>query len=145
MRLEQVNSLSDYDLDGLVEDSLSQGYRFVQRLVDEYNSGINRFDKPGEALFVFVHEGQVIGVGGLNIDPYLDRPEVGRVRHLYVNSGYRNLGIGKRLLQRIMEQARLHFALLTLYTDNPIADRIYRANGFVHADGIHKASHMLIL
>ena len=29
-------------------------------------------------------EGRLVGVCGLNVDPYLDDPSVGRVRHLYV-------------------------------------------------------------
>ncbi|MEM7591727.1 MAG: hypothetical protein AAF383_09455 [Cyanobacteria bacterium P01_A01_bin.83] len=34
----------------LVEESLSQGFQFVSRLVREYNAGLNCFDNPREVL-----------------------------------------------------------------------------------------------
>lgn len=38
-------------LDVLLADSEREGSRFVRRLVDEWATGTNRFDRPGEALF----------------------------------------------------------------------------------------------
>ncbi|WP_152669165.1 hypothetical protein [Paenibacillus sp. DMB20] len=34
---------------------------------------------------------------------------------------------------------------LTLYTENPAADKLYRDAGFSRADGVYKASHVLEL
>jgi hypothetical protein len=38
--------------------------------------------RPGEALFVARVGERVVGVCGLNVDPYTAEPRVGRVRHL---------------------------------------------------------------
>ena len=38
----------------------------------------------------------MVGIGGLNIDPYLALPDVGRVRHLYVLRKCRGRGAGKK-------------------------------------------------
>jgi GNAT superfamily N-acetyltransferase len=62
-------------------------------------SGTNRFNKRGEAIFAASAAGALIGVCGLNVDPYASDPRVGRVRHLYVLSGFRQLGVGRQLVE----------------------------------------------
>lgn len=145
MLIERVTSLEQECLDVLLKESRSEGYHFVQRLVDEYASGTNRFDQAGESLFVARASDEIIGIVGLNTDPYLHLPDIGRVRHLYVLPQYRRGGIGKKLLQAIIEEAKNRYQKLTLYTDNPIADKMYREHGFSTEQGIHKASHVLDL
>jgi len=145
MLIERVKSLEKYDLNLLIEDSVSEGYKFVKRLVDEYETGDNKFDKNGESLFVAIIDGEVKGIGGLNIDPYLGLTEIGRVRHLYVLRNYRGTGVGKKLLGTIIDEAKKHFRILTLFTNNPIADNLYRSFGFTKVEGVYKASHILEL
>jgi hypothetical protein len=79
MMINKVTSIQDYNLEMLLAESKSQGYQFIQKLIDEYESGHNRFDKPGESLYVAMINEAVVGVGGLNIDPYLGGAEIGRV------------------------------------------------------------------
>ena len=38
-------------LDAMVAESEGAGCRFVRQLADEWASGTNRFDRPGEVLF----------------------------------------------------------------------------------------------
>jgi hypothetical protein len=66
----------------LVAESERHGLRFIRRLSEEWTSGANRFDRPSEALFVARVGERVVGVCGLNVDPYTAEPRVGRVRHL---------------------------------------------------------------
>ncbi|GIN72671.1 N-acetyltransferase GCN5 [Bacillus sp. J14TS2] len=144
MEIEKVTSLEQYDLDTLIDDSLSEGYKFINRLVDEYKAGSNRFDKKGEALYVAKLDGEVVGIGGLNIDPYLSLPDVGRVRHLYVLQKCRGNRVGKKLLNIIIVEARKHFRTLRLSaTDNPVANNLYIKCGFSEVDDVYKASHIL--
>jgi HAD superfamily hydrolase (TIGR01549 family) len=143
MHIEKVSELEEYDLSSLLEDSKSQGYRFVQKLIEEYNSGFNRFEKRGESLFVAIKNGSVIGVGGLNIDPYLGREDIGRVRHLYVMKDHRRGRVGESILEMIVKEARNNFIALTLFTNNSVADRMYMKLGFKKAEGIFKASHVM--
>ncbi|WP_062105593.1 GNAT family N-acetyltransferase [Bacillus niameyensis] len=144
MIIERVPSLEQYELDFLIEDSLSEGYKFIKRLVDEYRAGSNKFDKNGESLYVAKIDSEIIGIVGLNIDPYVSSPEVGRVRHLYVLRQYRGNGVGKKLLNTVMDEARQHFRTLRLSTtDNPVAENLYIECGFSKVEGIHKASHIL--
>jgi len=145
MLIERVTYLEEYNLNLLLDDSISEGYKMVQKLHDEYTDGSNRFNRFGESLFVAIIDEEVIGIGGLNIDPYLDLFDVGRVRHLYVLPRHRSSGVGKKLLGMIIEEAKKYFRTLTLYTENPIADKLYRNIGFSRAEGIQKASHVLNL
>ncbi|SFS56772.1 GNAT family N-acetyltransferase [Paenibacillus sp. 453mf] len=145
MHIERVTCLEEYNFYLLLDESMSEGYKFVQKLLDEYMQGDNRFNKFGESLFVAIIEKEVIGVCGLNIDPYLKFNDVGRVRHLYVSPIHRSKGVGSKLLRIIEDEARKYFRILTLYTENPIADRFYRNIGFLRAEGIDKASHVLNL
>src|SRR5688500_13163109 len=99
--IERLRQSPAETLATLTMDSDAQGVRFVRRLIDEWASGVNRFEQPGEVLFCAHRAGAVVGVCGLNVDPYVGaggERRVGRVRHLYVVSTHRRLGIGDRLL-----------------------------------------------
>ncbi|MBE9156868.1 GNAT family N-acetyltransferase [Nodosilinea sp. LEGE 06152] len=117
-------------IDHLVAESLREGFRFVQRLVEEYDSGVNRFDQPGEALLTAIVQGTIVGVGGLNRDPYFNDPKVGRLRHVYVEAAWRRHGVGRVLVTALIDAAQPHYQLLTLRTDTPAADEFYQTLGF---------------
>jgi len=132
-------------LQALVTESERQGFRFVRRLVDEWRSGANRFDRPGEVLFAARSGDDVIGVCGLNVDPYAENPRVGRVRHLYVLALHRRAGVGEQLVADIIETARRHFHRLHLRTTSGPAARLYEGLGFRPAPGASHHSHVLDL
>jgi GNAT superfamily N-acetyltransferase len=138
VEIERLTELSPGQLRTVIADSEAQGLSFVRRLDEEWAGGVNRFDRPGEALFVACDGINVIGVGGLNVDPYANDIAVGRVRHLYVLSAYRRRGIGERLVTTIVDAARGRFQTLRLHTSNPDAARLYERLGFArHADATH--------
>ena len=112
MTIERVNDLQPESLAALITESERHGLRFVRRLADEWASGVNRFDRPGEALFVARDGECVVGVGGLNIDPYAADRKVGRVRHLYVLTSHRRRGVGERITAEIIVGARGRFEIL---------------------------------
>jgi GNAT superfamily N-acetyltransferase len=143
--IERIDCLPMYWLSALVTEADATGFRGLSRLVGEWQSGGNRFDQPGEALFIATESGRVVGVCGLNRDPYLDDPTVGRIRHLYVAGGHRRNGIGSRLVRDVLGAARGHFARLRLRTGSPDADAFYRSLGFLPVTGEPACSHQLIL
>ena len=122
-------------------------HEFMSRLVTEFENGANRFDRPGEALFgAFagpVADSTMIGICGLNLDPYLKDGHTGRVRHLYVLADWRRAGVGRQLVGVVIAEARQHFDQLTLWTND--AAPFYRALGFVEDDTISKATHHMKL
>jgi phosphoribosylglycinamide formyltransferase-1 len=135
----------DLDLGALLAESEQAGLRFVRRLVEEWASGANRFDRPGEELFGAWVDGRVVGVCGLNVDPYTAEEGVGRVRHLYVLSAFRRRGVGRRLIAAVIEAARGRFGALRLRTGNPEAARVYEAIGFQPSGRAADCTHIMEL
>ena len=118
----------------LLVDSEAAGSRIVRRLMDEWADGTNRFERPGEALFAAWVVGRLVGVCGLNVDPYAGDDRVGRVRHLYVLTSFRGRGVGRQLVLSVIDSAGSRFDKLRLRTNNEAAARLYMAIGF-RADG----------
>ncbi|NJM61130.1 MAG: GNAT family N-acetyltransferase [Oscillatoriales cyanobacterium RU_3_3] len=138
-----ISDIELVSMNHLVEESLSQGFRFVERLLREYRSGFNCFDKPGEILLAASDRGRSIAIGGLNRDPYFNDPKIGRLRHLYVELAWRRQGIGRLLVDRLIREAAQHYQLLTLRTDTPAADKFYRKLGFkTHPNWEHTTHHL---
>jgi GNAT superfamily N-acetyltransferase len=135
----------DLDLGILLAESEHAGLRLVRRLVEEWTSGVNRFDRPGETLLGAWVDGQVVGVCGLNIDPYAAEEGVGRVRHLYVLSAFRRRGVGRGLIAAVIEAARGRFGELRLRTGNPEAARVYEAIGFQPSNRVADCTHIMKL
>lgn len=133
------------EFNDLIEESIEEGNRHLLKLVSEFESGTNRFDKPGEALFIALHQTEIVGVGGVHKDPYSMDESVGRVRRFYVLQKYRRQGIAKNLLKQIIELAQNHYEVLVLRTTNPNADQLYRSLGFTAGFYTEQSSHYLKL
>jgi ribosomal protein S18 acetylase RimI-like enzyme len=143
--VERLHALADGALGALVAESEAAGSMFVRRLVSEWATGANRFDRPGEALFAARVEGGLVGVCGLNVDPHAGDDRVGRVRHLYVLRSFRRRGVGRRLVTEVVEAARGRFDSLHLRTANPEAARLYECLDFRKATGAPHHTHVLVL
>jgi GNAT superfamily N-acetyltransferase len=145
MVIERLSDLPSESIDVLVAESEQAGWRFMRRLAEEWASGANRFDGAGEAFFAALTGGRVVGVCGLNVDPYTAEERVGRVRHLYVLSAFRRRGVGRRLIAAVIEAARGRFSALRLRTGNPEAARVYEAIGFQPSGRAADYTHIMEL
>lgn len=117
-------------LDELRAEAQAEGYNFIERLANEWQSGMNRFDAPGEMLCGHLENGLLVAAGGLNRDPFADRAEVGRIRRVYVRPAWREKGIGAALMSALIKEARRSFACVRLRAENPGAARLYERLGF---------------
>src|SRR5690242_14979312 len=88
----------------LVEESRLEGYWMLVRLADGWRDGRNRFRRRGEMLLAVWQDDVLAGVGGLNVDPYVERRREGRVRHLYVSAPHRRHGVGRLIVRAIIEK-----------------------------------------
>ncbi len=127
----------------MLAESEAFGYQFLRRVVDEWESGVNRFARPGEALLVAVSNGRWVGVCGLSIDPYLEDPRVGRVRNVYVLADCRRTGIGRRLVEEAIARARGDFDNLRLRGEEEGPARLYESLGFRPCPGVPNCTHIL--
>jgi GNAT superfamily N-acetyltransferase len=133
------------ELEQLVQSSLAEGSRFVEVIRNQWNSGVNRFAKPGEAFFVAHYRDSLAGVCGLNRDPHSADPAVGRLRRLFVSRPFRRRGIGRALVLHTLAFAREHFSLVRVRTDTPEADLFFRALDFSPVLSPQDATHELRL
>lgn len=131
MCLIQQIELPAPGIEQLQAEARDEGYKFLDTLVSEWMSGANRFDGIGEILCGSLDGGVVVAVGGLNRDPFLQDPTVGRIRRVYVRKAWRNRGLGGGLLDKLLSVARQNFRSVRLRADNPKAARLYERKGFL--------------
>lgn len=143
--IQRVMDLRPDSLTELVAESERTGFQFVRKLIDEWASVKNRFDKPGEAFFIASLDTRIVGVGGLNQDPYACLAEIGRVRRLYVLSSFRRSGVGRGLVNAIISAAHAHFQILRLRTHHKIAAQFYTSVGFTSLVGVPDSTHEMRL
>jgi GNAT superfamily N-acetyltransferase len=115
----------------LQTDARIEGYNFIETLVKEWSSGVNRFDAPGEVLCGCTDQELLVAVGGLSRDPFTTVSDVGRIRRIYVRPAWRKRGFGRALVTSLIEQARKNFRYVRLRAENPIAARLYESIGFI--------------
>ena len=143
--VEPLHDLASSSVGELVAESEQFGLRLVRRLADEWATGANRFDRSGEILLGAFIDQRLVGVCGLNVDPYASDERVGRVRHLYVLSAFRRRGVGRQLMERVMQAAHGRFDVVRLRTNDPAAARLYEALGFRRDVGQRDYTHVVKL
>ncbi|MGG4345810.1 GNAT family N-acetyltransferase [Paenibacillus lautus] len=129
MIIHKIADLGAVDITELLTESKEEGFRNIHRLVNEYKEGINTFQREDEALFECRVGHRVIGICGLNRDPYADG-SIGRIRRLYVLKEFRRHGAGRRLVDAVIHMASSHYTKIVLKTDNPKAAKFYEKLGF---------------
>ena len=127
----------------LLAASEAEGFRFVRRVVDEWESGANRFDGRGEALLGSFSDGRLVAICGLVRDPYQNDASVGRLRNLYVLPEFRGRSIGSALARRVIELARPSFDVLRLRAATPSAASLYERLGFRAAADAEHCTHLM--
>jgi GNAT superfamily N-acetyltransferase len=133
------------EMEPLIEQSRREGFRFLERLRREYESGAATFGGPGETLLGVYAGAELVAAGGVSADPYEPRPDAGRIRHLYVAPAHRRQGIGRMLMAALIDAARAHFGVLVLRTDTAAAARFYASLGFRPVAGHPHHTHRLQL
>ena len=126
----------------MLAEASAQGYDFVRETTDDWASGANRFNAPGECFCGYRQDGEIVAIGGLNIDPFLNDPAIGRIRRVYVRQAWRNRGIGQAIVLDLIARARPSFRSVRLRAENTEAARLYERLGFVAIDS-PDASHIL--
>jgi GNAT superfamily N-acetyltransferase len=134
--------------DRLKDESRLEGYWMLVRLADGWTSGHNsggrnKFLKRGEALFGAWHDRELAGVCGLNIDPYFEGRDQGRVRHLFVSAPHRRAGVGRMLVETVVDRARRYFTVLNSRAP-PEAFVFYERLGFQRVEGEEFVTHRMV-
>lgn len=138
LEVREIRALPD-GIVALEAAAVSEGFRFLTRLLLEWENGSNRFDQPGECLLGVWCNGELIAVGGLSRDPHASA-QTGRLRRLYVAPSARRQRVGEALVQALLARATQHFQTVRLLTDTEAGAAFYVRCGFrpVQSD---RASH----
>lgn len=118
------------DIQSLATQARSESFSFIDRLLDDWRDGSNRFDGKGECFLQLMVAETLVAVGGINRDPYSTESNIGRIRHVYVRPEFRRSGVGRVLLDALLERAT-HFKRLRLRANDERAFRFYESLGFV--------------
>lgn len=145
MHIQQIENLMKYEFKYLVQESKEEGFKFLKKLINEYENELNTFNKSGECLYGIFQGEKLIGIGGLNTDPYTENNKIGRLRRFYIAKDYRRIGLGKLLLNKLLSHAEKYFKVVVLHTDTKQGDVFYTANGFVKREVYKRSSHYKVL
>ena len=143
--IEQTQNLPP-DLDTeLLPESVREGFDHVKWLQQDWQSEKNQFSMPEEAFYVVSSDSRLIGVCGVNFDPYSKDDSVCRRRRLYVHPGFRGKGVGRSLVERAIADARKHFKTIRLRTLDDQAASFFEALGFRELVDQEGATHEMVL
>ena len=123
-------SLDDIDVEPLADEAWADGYPFVERMRQDWKSGDNRFDGPGERLIGAFEDDTLVGFCGLNRDPYFDRD-------------HRHAGIARTLVGKALEGAEIWFPRVRLRA-TPASRGFYEQLGFQEVEE-PEATHTMLL
>jgi GNAT superfamily N-acetyltransferase len=107
--------------------SEAEGFRFLRRFVIEWQAVPDYVASNANFFLGVVVAEELVAIGGITPDPYVQESTVGRVRHMYVHPAYRRRGIGRALLQELEQYACTRFRHLRLRTDTASAAAFYTA------------------
>lgn len=133
------------EADALVTSALGEKFPALLRLREGWLEGSNRFAGEGEALFAARLGSDLVGLCGINRDPFTTAEGVGRLRRLYVSPACRRRGVGRALVMAALAHAKAHFRTVRLRTDRTDANTFYLALGFDCTRGDPDATHEIAL
>jgi ribosomal protein S18 acetylase RimI-like enzyme len=130
LRAEDAALYRDIRLEGLIDSP----HAFASTLEDEQDEPLDRFGTRLDNSFVIgAFQGtRLIGVAGFYVQPKPKHMHKGVLWGMYVRPEGRQAGIGRRLVEAIIDHARQHVELLQLMVvaDNVPARRLYDRLGF---------------
>lgn len=141
MEITKINTFPFSGFEIIKQESIQENFNFLVRLEKDWIENKNRFSKQGEALYKVTLDHKLIAIGGINIDPFKNDSEIGRLRRFYVKKSHRKQKIGSCLIKHILSESKTHFTSIRLKTDNEIASKFYLTLGFKSLDKDVNASH----
>ena len=111
-----------------------------QNIDDELNNFPEKYKEPEGAFIIAKVNNEVIGCVGIR----KIENKIGEMKRLFVNDNYKGRGIGKKLVEKIIEEAKIKnyekIRLDTLNTMKAALD-IYYKNGFYKIEPYYNNPH----
>ncbi|KFC70841.1 putative Acetyltransferase, GNAT family [Bosea sp. LC85] len=131
------------DFSALQDEAAAEGYRFVDGLREEWQSGRYRGADERNALFAVFRDGVLAAIGAVTPDPYDPAPDLLRIRHVYVRPIGRRSGVGRLLASALVQQGLSLAPRLSLNAADSGAAAFWEAMGFKPDGGGTRRSHLL--
>lgn len=131
------------DLPALQDEAAAEGYRFVESLLQEWETGCYAGADERNALFAAYRDGVLAATGAVTPDPYDPAPDLLRIRHVYVRPGCRREGVGRSLAGALIQQGLALAPRLSLNAADAGAAAFWEAIGFRPDSGGTRRSHLL--
>jgi GNAT superfamily N-acetyltransferase len=128
MRFVPVSTELPHGFAALRAEAAAEGFIHIERLWDEWQSGANRFTRPGEQLIAAWSDSELAGVGGITHCHTL--PDALRMRRFYIRPAFRRHGIGRGLALTLLAGARPLGKDITLHAPYPASAAFWEAMGF---------------
>lgn len=109
-------------------EARAEGFHFVERLVADWKSGDNRFDRPDEALVAAFAGGRLAGMGGITQDPIVRNAL--RMRRFYVRSPFRRQGVGHALAEHLLSRPQSRSRTVTVNAPTLAGAHFWEGLGF---------------
>jgi len=130
----------------ILEASIREDFSPIQWLIADWLDGKNQFSLPGESFYEARTQGRLIGVCGINQDPYAEsNTKAGRIRRLYVLPEFRRRGVGTKLIMRVVEDAHLHFPEINLRAYDKGSATFFEVVGFIRNDEDSNRTHWMAI
>ena len=84
---------------------------------------------------------KLIGIGGLNEDPYTENNKIGRVRRFYIAKRIPKERSREVTVIANFKRCEKYFNIVVLHTDTEQGDKFYTSSGFVKGTKYVGASH----
>ncbi len=130
MKPIQIKSIDPYHWDEILSASQAEGHNMINRLLNDFRAGTNRFDVPGEILCAHLSGNTVVAVAGLNHEKDTTFGKAARVRRLYVVPRCRGKGLARSLIEELILFASPRFDTLTVNVGKLEAQGFYEHLGF---------------
>ena len=129
-------------LTGRRAEAHDEGYAHLDRLAEGWNSAVERFDGPGEALFATFVDGRLVGIGGVTREPTDPDGDLLRARRVYVRRVARGRGAGRAIADAIVSRAFETVSMVTVHA-GPGASGFWEHLGFERVDDRPGITHIL--
>jgi GNAT superfamily N-acetyltransferase len=129
MEIVRIIDVLPTDFDLLGPPAEAERIETIRRVRSEWEGGVHRFDRPGEALLSVREPGRLVGIGGITRD--FEIAEALRMRRFYVLPDCRRRGAGRMMAEWLRAYARGYTRLVTVHAGLPGAVRFWERMGFV--------------
>ena len=137
IRIERVSDTLPAGFAAMRAEARAEGFGMLDVLAADWTSGKIRFDRECEALFAAYVGNELIGIGGLTLDPFtLGAP---RMRRFYVRAASRRRGAAGAIARALL--ARCEDRIVTVNAARG-SENFYESLGFV-PDPAERRTHIL--